>query len=437
MTNDSSVLIKFDNVSKMYKLYEKPIDRLIESLNPLSRKKHKEYYALKDINLSVFKGETLGIIGRNGSGKSTLLKIMTGVLNPTTGNAVVNGKVSALLELGTGFNPEYTGIENIYMNGLIFGLTREEMDKKLEDIIAFADIGDYINQPVKMYSSGMFVRLAYAVQTCIDPEILIVDEALAVGDAKFANKCINHMKKIVENGATVILVTHDVHQVKSFCDRVIWINQGELIAEGEPRDITSKYTRFLFEGISITEALEHEEEDKDSKISNLDDQPIEEDALVPSTDYKSWGVGGIKITGFALLNSMGKRISHVNWGDDIEIRMRVKALEDISSNNIGFGFSFRNKTGLDVIVSTTIEEGGRYGPFKKGDECIVSFKLQNILAEGEYLLTLQVEDRTELTPTYHEFIESAMVVQVFSDRHIYSLVKPPIEQSIQYSEVKV
>ncbi|MGE6667861.1 ABC transporter ATP-binding protein [Paenibacillus xylanexedens] len=431
---EQNISIRFENVNKMYKLYARPIDRLKEAINPFSKKRYKEYYALKNINMSVYRGETLGIIGRNGSGKSTLLKIMTGVLSPTSGNVEVNGKVSALLELGTGFNPEYTGIENIYMNGLIFGLSREEMDEKLQGIIDFADIGEYLYQPVKMYSSGMFVRLAFAVQTCIEPEILIVDEALAVGDAKFANKCIDHMKKIVEKGATVILVTHDVQQVKSFCDRVIWLNQGEFVAEGDPRSITSKYTRFLFEDTSIEEALQ-----ENKKIeTNIDEFTQNEELIVRErqtwaerAEYTRWGQGGVKVEDFLLKNELDIETSNIDWGEEIELTMTVKAEKDINSDRIGFGFSFRNRTGIDVIVSTTIEEGKSYGPFKKNEEYRISFRLRNILAEGEYLVTLQIEDRTNVTPVYYEFIENAMTIQVFSEQHIYSLVKPPIEQIIR------
>lgn len=434
--SQDSVAIRFENVNKIYKLYNKPTDRLSEALNPFSKKKHQEYFALNDVSLKVYRGETLGIIGRNGSGKSTLLKIMTGVLNPSSGSVEVNGKVSALLELGTGFNPEYTGIENIYLNASILGLTKEETDDKLEEIINFADIGDFLYQPVKVYSSGMFVRLAFAVQACIEPEILIVDEALAVGDAKFSNKCINHMKKIVEKGSTVIFVTHDVHLIKSFCERVIWLNKGKVVAEGEPRGITAKYTQFLFdeknaENILLSASINEELTENEETVDNEHKYYIEDNIEILNKEYTSWGSGELKIVNYGLLNQDGKNVTYINWGENIEVRVVVEALENVDSENIGFGFSFRNKHGVDVIVSTTIEEGQKYGPIKKGDTLKVSFKLTNILAQGEYLLTLQCEDRSEKIPSYYEFVEDALTVQVFSDKHIYSLVKPHVEQIIK------
>ena len=214
----SEVAIKVENLSKMYKLYDRPMDRLKESLGLTKKKKYKEYYALNNINMEIKRGETVGIIGTNGAGKSTILKIITGVLNQTNGEVTINGRISALLELGAGFNPEYTGIENVYLNGTMIGFTREEIDEKLQDIIDFADIGDFINQPVKTYSSGMFVRLAFAVAINIDPEILIVDEALSVGDVFFQSKCYRKFEEFKELGKTILFVSHDLGSIIKYCD---------------------------------------------------------------------------------------------------------------------------------------------------------------------------------------------------------------------------
>ncbi|KNZ70029.1 ABC transporter [Thermincola ferriacetica] len=242
---DKDIAIKVQNVSKIYKLYDKPIDRLKESINPFGKKYHKDFYALKDVSFEVKKGETVGIIGKNGSGKSTLLQLITGVLTPTTGSIQVNGKVSALLELGAGFNPELTGIENVYLNGTIMGYSKEEMDKRLDDILSFADIGDYVKQPVKTYSSGMFVRLAFAVAVSVDPDILIVDEALAVGDMHFQLKCIDKMKSFKEDGKTILFVSHDIYSVRNFCDHVIWMMDGKIYLRGNVLSVTDQYMDYV------------------------------------------------------------------------------------------------------------------------------------------------------------------------------------------------
>jgi ABC-type polysaccharide/polyol phosphate transport system ATPase subunit len=427
MSND--IAIRVENLSKIYRLYDRPIDRLKESIHPFRKKYHKDFYALKDVDFEVKKGEIVGIIGKNGSGKSTLLKLITGVLTPSSGDIIVNGKVSALLELGAGFNPEMTGIENIYLNGTIMGYSKEEMDAKLEDILDFADIGDFINQPVKMYSSGMFVRLAFSVQALVEPEMLIVDEALAVGDAAFSFKCIKHMKKLVEKGTTVLLVTHDVQMVRSFCKKVIWIDKGKTRLIGNPIEVTAEYVKELFEKTN-------ESSIKHNSIKKEQAQESKEFAIVSEEkkDLKIWGNRNIKIIDNDILDSNGLSINVVEWGQKIIVKIEAIAIQNIDSQNIGFGFSFRNKNGLDVIVSTTIEEGKKIGPLRKGQKLYISFELQNILSPGEYLLTLQAENRDNLVPEYYNFIEDAKIFKVISKNRIYSLVKPDIIQTIDISE---
>ena len=218
--------IKVSHLTKVYKLYEKPIDRLKESLHPLKKQYHKDFYALNDVSFEIKKGETVGIIGKNGAGKSTLLKIITGVLTPSSGHVHTNGRISSLLELGAGFNPEYTGVENIYLQGTLMGYSKEEMEAKIDEILVFADIGDFVYQPVKSYSSGMFARLAFAVAINVEPDILIVDEAWSVGDAAFQNKCIRKMEEIGKKGITILFVSHDTQTINKFCNNVIWFNDG-------------------------------------------------------------------------------------------------------------------------------------------------------------------------------------------------------------------
>ncbi|KWX75809.1 ABC transporter ATP-binding protein [Paenibacillus jilunlii] len=246
-------IIEINNIVKSYKLYNKPADRFKEAIHPFKKNYHKEFVALNGITLSVEKGDAIGILGRNGSGKSTLLKIITGVLTPTSGTVNIDGKISAILELGAGFNPEYTGKENIYLNGLMMGYSREKMEEKIESVIEFADIGNFINQPVKLYSSGMFARLAFAVSINVEPDILIVDEALAVGDTRFQTKCIDKMKELKKSGTTILFVSHASEQVKRFCNKAVWIKDGKVAAQGDSSEIVDLYEDFMRNDVEIAE----------------------------------------------------------------------------------------------------------------------------------------------------------------------------------------
>ena len=263
------IAIQVKNVSKMYKLYDKASDRLKESLGLTRKKKYKEHFALKNIDFEVKKGETVGIIGTNGSGKSTILKIITGVLNPTDGDVQVNGRISALLELGAGFNMEYTGIENVYLNGTMLGFSEKEIDERLDAILEFADIGDFVNQPVKSYSSGMFVRLAFAVAINIDPDILIVDEALSVGDVFFQAKCYRKFEEFKKQGKTILFVSHDLGSISKYCDRAILINKGVKLEEGTPKAMIDMYKKLLVGQLP----LDDEEEEDINNVEMPEEKP--------------------------------------------------------------------------------------------------------------------------------------------------------------------
>lgn len=285
-------IINIKHLSKVYQLYDKPIDRLKEALSPSKKNYHREHYALKDVSLEVFRGESIGIIGTNGSGKSTLLKIITGVLNASEGEVAVNGKISALLELGAGFNPEYTGVENIYLNGTMMGYSEEEMKEKVGPIMEFADIGEFINQPVKTYSSGMFARLAFAVSINVEPEILIVDEALSVGDTRFQVKCIDKMKELKDKGTTILFVSHATEQVKRFCTRAVWLKKGEVVTIGEASkivDIYENYMRFgnSFDMSELTEAALEDAAKDDTKESVLSEQTTAEPDVADAQETDS------------------------------------------------------------------------------------------------------------------------------------------------------
>lgn len=267
-------VIRINHLEKMYKLYDRPMDRLKESLGLTKKKLYKEHYALRDISFEVRQGETVGIIGTNGAGKSTILKIITGVLSPTSGEVTVNGRISALLELGAGFNGEYTGIENVYLNGTMLGFSKEEIDAKLDEILKFADIGEFVHQPVKTYSSGMFVRLAFAVAINIEPEILIVDEALSVGDVFFQSKCFHKFEEFKKLGKTILFVSHDLSSISKYCDRAILLDKGRKLAEGTPQEIIGIYKKVLvnqYDGEKEEEkkakALGNESQGRESKSS--------------------------------------------------------------------------------------------------------------------------------------------------------------------------
>ena len=254
--------VEVNDLSKVYHLYNKSSDRLRETFSIKKKKYSKDHYALKNINLSIKHGESVGIVGTNGSGKSTLLKLITGVVTPTTGEIKTEGKIAALLELGAGLNPEYTGIENIYLNGTMMGYTEEEMEKRVPAIVDFADIGEFIYQPVKSYSSGMFARLAFAVSINVEPDILIVDEALSVGDTRFQVKCIDKMRELQESGTTILFVTHAIEQIKRFCTRAIWIKNGEVVEDGEASQVVDLYDNFMKYGERKIEKVDNDEEFK-------------------------------------------------------------------------------------------------------------------------------------------------------------------------------
>jgi len=264
----SDIAIKVSNLTKVYHLYNKPQDRLKEALNPFKKSYHHDFYAMNDVSFEIKKGETVGIIGKNGAGKSTLLKMITGILTPTFGSVEVNGKIASLLELGAGFNPEMSGLENIYLNGTLMGFSKEEMDTKVDAILEFADIGEFIYQPVKMYSSGMFARLAFSVSINVDPDILIIDEALSVGDMRFQLKCMDKFNEFREAGKTVLFVTHDINSIKRFCTFSLWIKNGQLESIGNTDQITDRYIDYL-KVDTIKESEQHSEEPVNNTIAEV------------------------------------------------------------------------------------------------------------------------------------------------------------------------
>jgi lipopolysaccharide transport system ATP-binding protein len=420
MKNEISVSVQ--DLSKLYLLYKQPQDRLKQSLfGRLGKNYAQTFWALQDISFEIKPGETFGIIGRNGSGKSTLLQIIAGVLQPTKGQALVYGRLAALLELGAGFNPEFTGRENIFLNGATLGIPEKEMRQKLGTIIDFADIGDFIDQPVKIYSSGMFVRLAIA--TSVEPDVLIIDEALAVGDTGFVMKCMNHMKKMRASGTTILLVTHDVQTIRSFCDRAIWLDQGRMQKIGDPLEVSSQYLQYLFG-----------EKMKPSSQSASTPQPArssEQDwiDLTQQTGLVRWGSGEIRLEACQIYGNQNSAQAFEH-GERLTIQIKARALQDLSNPALGFGFALRNIKGLDIITATTLEQSYTFPALKTGQVIWLTFELDNILGIGDYALVLNIEDRSDATPHYYDFVENAELFKVFSYKPIFSLVLPPIQQAI-------
>ena len=380
----SGTAIKITNLTKIYKLYARNRDRLKDSLGLSKKANYKEHYALKNVDMEVKTGESVGIIGVNGSGKSTILKIITGVLNATSGDVQINGRISALLELGAGFNMEYTGLENVYLNGTMMGFTRKEIDERLQAILDFADIGDFVHQPVKTYSSGMFVRLAFAVAINIDPEILIVDEALSVGDVFFQAKCYHKFEEFKKMGKTILFVSHDLTSIAKYCDRVILLNKGVKLAEGNPKDMVNMYKKLLvhqldeetLEDVSGKSAIGEKSEDGKAWKNNFEINPT-------ITDY---GEKQAEIVDFAIVDQYGSYSSIIEKGSVYQVKAKIHFHETVK--NPIFTITIKNKQGTDITGTNTMFERIETGTVNAGEERIVTYEQKMNLQGGDYLLSL-------------------------------------------------
>lgn len=379
-TQEQEIVIHIEDLSKLYKLYDKPSDRLKESLGLTKKKKGREHYALHHVDLDVKRGETVGIIGTNGSGKSTILKIITGVLNPSGGTLEINGRISALLELGAGFNMEYTGVENVYLNGTMIGFSREEIDARLQQIIDFADIGEFVNQPVKTYSSGMFVRLAFAVAINIDPEILIVDEALSVGDVFFQSKCYKKFEEFKRKGKTILLVSHDLSSISKYCDRVVLLDRGIKLAEGKPREIVDMYKKVL------VHQLEDNGNFNGTAVDGQSGAKTWKSKMVLNPEITEYGEKKAEIIDFCILDDKGEISNAVEKGAECTMRLKVKFHEKVTEPI--FAFSIKNLQGTEITGTNSFFEDAFIEEPEAGEERIITFKQNMSLQGGEYLLSL-------------------------------------------------
>lgn len=376
----SEYAINVEHISKVYKLYRGKTDRLKDALHLTRKKNYEEFFALSDVNFTVKKGETVGLIGTNGAGKSTLLKLLTGVLTPSVGQIEVNGKVSALLELGAGFNGEYTGIENIYFNGTLMGYTKEQMEQKIPDILEFADIGDYVYQPVKTYSSGMFARLAFALAINVEPDILVVDEALSVGDIYFQSRCFKKMDDIKKNGTTILLVTHDMSSVIKYCDKVVLLNHGKVVKEGAPKQMVDIYKKIL------VNQYDENEEDGDSEQSAL---PVEMGSWMSQISLNDkntvYGNGKAKIIDFGFFDETGRITGMVLKKSMFSFKVKVEFYEDIE--NPILTYTVKNARGAEITGTNTMFEKVDFPIARKGEQYIVTFTQKALLQGGEYLVS--------------------------------------------------
>ena len=381
--------ITVTNLNKVYKLYRKPSDRLRDALGFGRKNLYTELHALKDVSFTIGQGETVGIIGTNGSGKSTILKIITGVVTPTSGKVDVDGRISALLELGAGFNQEYTGIENIYLNGTMMGFSREEIDARMEGILKFADIGEFVDQPVKTYSSGMFVRLAFALAINIDPEILIVDEALSVGDVFFQAKCYHKFEEFKQQGKTILFVSHDLGSIAKYCDRVILLNKGELVAQGGPKEIVDLYKQLLVnygDDIPETEGIRSENAAAETPAAGNEDVPAAGKNFLPlQADTLEYGEGQAHIGGVRIFDEKGLMTNTIEKDTLFRIEMTVRFLQPVRDPI--FAFTIKNAQGTDLTGTNTMLEGIPVGEMLPGDQAQVTFTQKMSLQGGAYLLS--------------------------------------------------
>lgn len=420
------IAIQVEHLDKVYKLYDKPMDRLRESLGLAGKKKlYKEHFALHDVSLNVKKGETVGIIGTNGSGKSTILKIITGVLNPTAGNVNINGRISALLELGAGFNMEFTGIENVYLNGTMIGFSKAEIDAKLQDILDFADIGDFVHQKVKTYSSGMFVRLAFAVAINIEPEILIVDEALSVGDVFFQNKCYHKFEEFKAQGRTILFVSHDLSSISKYCDRVILLEHGKKLGEGNPKEIIDMYKKVLVHQLD------------DSAMSKKTEKTggtgtAWKDKMMLNPDQDVYGNGLAEFEDFCIVDNSGNITNTIIKGEPFTVKLKVRFHGNVSEPIVAV--SYKNRLGVEITGTNTMFEKISTGTPGDGDAMIVSFTQKMSLQGGEYLISLGCTGYREGNFTVYHRMYDIFNIQVISSKDTTGYYDMDSETEVEFIE---
>ena len=449
---ETESVIQIQNVSKVYKLYETPIDRLKEALHPGGKKYHRDFFALHDISFDVKKGETVGIIGKNGSGKSTLLKIITGVLTPSMGKISVSGRISALLELGAGFNPEYTGLENVYLQGTMMGCSHEDMCERVPEILKFADIGEFINQPVKVYSSGMFIRLAFSVAINVDPDILIVDEALAVGDMSFQAKCMTAFKRMQQKGVTVLFVSHDTASVKSLCSRAVWLEAGVIKRVGNAGEIAEDYMRTMREEMNAageTQNAGNENtvlgKDGNNKLETrvYSEKPQNivakfkySDEFTQHVEQFRYGSGGVRVTFFEMLDENGSSVYEADFDQMVTLKIYLESYSDVQ---ISVNYYILDDKKNYILGAGLRLVNGKLLSVGKSKRYIVTYKTKLPLQDGVYSIQLQITSPLVIDSTadFVDVIDNAVVFKVNRRHEARVWSKVFIENELEVLEVKV
>ncbi|MCY9528603.1 teichoic acid transport system ATP-binding protein [Paenibacillus sp. cl6col] len=405
-------VLEVKSVTKIYKIYDNPSHRIKEAFNLTKKKYHKEFRAVDNVSFSVNKGQIVGILGKNGSGKSTLLKMVTGVITPTEGEIIRNGKIAALLELGAGFNPNLTGIENIYLNGTLMGYNKGEMDDKINDIISFADIGEFIHQPVKMYSSGMFARLAFSVAINVEPEILIVDEALSVGDIYFQAKCVTKMKELSKT-CTILFVSHSMDTIKSFCDSAILLNEGKMIQYGSVKKVVQTYENMMNQEIADMKSVQSLDKFVKGGISDQNNTSLlyQEDINFTkmANEFRS-GTGEARFIRADLLVN-GKKTNTLSFGDKVTLRLVAQYYMDVDTEGT-IGYMIRNHNGVDIFGMNIYNKARLLPPMRKNGILEVKFQFVNLLSEsGKYTISIGLKPKP-FEPLYFDSISIAAVFEV-------------------------
>lgn len=450
MSSDE-IAIGAEDLSKCYQIYGRPEDRLKQSIVPRvrrllgqpARNYYREFWALRDVSFAIGKGETVGIIGRNGSGKSTLLQMICGTLTPTSGRVETSGRVAALLELGAGFNIEFTGRENVLLNAAIYGFPQHAILAAMDDILAFSELGDFLDQPVKTYSSGMYARLAFSIAIHVDPSILIVDETLSVGDARFVAKCLRRIRDIKDRGATILFVSHDVSTVRTLCDRAIWIDRGRIVEQGDVFPVTGEYMAFMFKDDDAAIAVRGHASAPDEPAT-VAAARAPSSAAVPATSAPAagtlggtldprpvthWGSHPGTIVSAAVCDESGLKLDVCLWDSVIQVVIELAVPGTISRDDLCIAFSIKDLKGTDLIVSTTRDFDQRTLP--EQSRFSVSFRMKNALVTGKYLLVAAVERRDHADIHYYEYVEGAHYFSSLSNERFFGLFQPPIEQQVR------
>ncbi|HEU4596659.1 MAG TPA: ABC transporter ATP-binding protein [Pyrinomonadaceae bacterium] len=393
--------LRVENVSKQYRIYERPGDRLKESLTRGRVKRHREFWALQEVGFEIEAGTTVGVVGPNGCGKSTLLQIIAGTLEPTHGDVWREGRIAALLELGAGFDPEFTGVENVQMNAALMGLSRRETERLLPEVERFAEIGPFIRQPVKTYSSGMYVRLAFAVAACVEPDILVIDEALAVGDAVFQHRCLRRIKEVQERGATVLFVSHDAAAVRALCTRAILLNAGRVVADGKPTDVLNRYQKIIMERERAFEESEAAARSSEGRG--------EDETLAPLRYTYRHGDGSAEILSAEMLDATRRAVEIVETGEALTVRVRARFNAEVEDAVVGF--LIRNRHGVHAYGTNTKEQQIDFGTLARGEVVEVTFEFNCWLGIDQYSISLAVHSRDGLS---YDWLDGVLFFRVTS-----------------------